>query len=188
MNPTLNQPRLPVSVPLQLPLRLAAAALLAEVAHLGWEHLQGGILTHHLLRSADLPGLYNGWGLLLLPALAAWAGWRIQKRMAASMPPVTVVAGGLLALLSGLALSGAFVAGQQDLAAGVLMGLLLLALLLPAYRAECWLGFVLGMAFTFGAVIPTVLGGLVAGLSALIHLLLKPAVVQAWVDVRQRNP
>ena len=177
MTPKLN--------PFRLPLRLAAFALLAEVAHLGWEHLHGGILTHHLMRRADLPGLYNGWGLLLLPALAAWAGWRIQKRLTAGARPAAVMAGGLLTLLVGLALSGAFATGQQDLAGGVFMGLLLLALLWPAYRAECWLGLVLGMGFIFGAVIPTLLGGIIAGLSALIHLALRPAVVQGWAALRR---
>ena len=136
------------------------------------------------MRRADLPGLYNAWGLLLVPALAGWAGWCIQKRLAAGARPATVIAGGLMALLAGMALSGAFVAGMQDLAAAVFMGLLTLALLLPAYRAECWLGLVLGMGFTFGAVIPSALGGIIAGLSALIHLVLKPAVLRGWAALK----
>jgi hypothetical protein len=64
------------------------------------------------------------------------------------------------------------------------MGVLVLALLLPAYRAECWLGLVLGMSFTFGAVIPTTVGGIIAGLSALIHLGLKPAIVRGWAVLK----
>ena len=177
MNPAWNSSR--------LPLRLAAGALLAELAHLAWEHLHGGILTHHIMRSAELPGLSNAWGLLLLPALAAWAGWRIETRRASGARPATLIASGLIALLLGLALSSAFAAGLQDLTFSIFIGVLVLAVLLPGYRAECWLGFVLGMSVTFGAVIPTVVGGIIAGLSALIHRGLKPAAVRGWAAFKR---
>jgi hypothetical protein len=42
---------------------------------------------------------------------------------------------------------------------------LLLALLLPAHRPESLLGFVLGMSWTFGAVLPALVGGVIAGLT-----------------------
>ncbi|WP_214278616.1 hypothetical protein, partial [Escherichia coli] len=48
--------------------------------HLGWEALHGGIAAHHLLQRADLPGLSNAWGLLVLPALAAWAAGRLPRQ------------------------------------------------------------------------------------------------------------
>lgn len=54
------------------------------------------------------------------------------------------------------------------------MGLFGAAVLLPAYRAECLLGFVLGMTFVFGAVIPTLIGSILVGLSALVQLLAWP--------------
>jgi hypothetical protein len=164
---------------------MGLGGLLIEVAHLLWEHLHGGVQTHHLMRSADLPGLHNAWGLLLLPALAAWAGWRIQRRLAAGTTPASVVMGGLLALLLGLALSSAFAAGQEGLTANIFMAVLLLALLLPGYRAECWLGFVLGMLFIFGAVITSATGGVLAGASALLHLGLVPFVQRCWAAYRQ---
>jgi hypothetical protein len=90
------------------------------------------------------------------------------------------MAGGLLALLLGLALSAAFATRLEDLTLAIFMTVLVLAVLLPGYRAECWLGFVLGMAFTFGAAIPTVIGGIIAGLSALIRLGLVPATARGW--------
>ena len=168
-----------------LKIRLAVLALIAELAHLGWEHLHGGILTHHFLRSGALPGLHNAWGLLLLPALAWWAGWRIEKRLAGGSPPGEVIVRGLMALLAGLALSAAFSAGLEGLSAAVFLGMLVLSLLLPVCRAECWLGLVLGMSFTFGAVIPTLLGAVLTGLSALLHLRLKPALARRWAAFRR---
>jgi len=171
--------------PSRLPLRMAAGALLVEIAHLAWEQLHGGILTHHFLRSDVLPGFSNAWGLLLLPALAAWAGARIERRLAAGTRAASVIAGGLTALLWGLAISLSFVAGLQELTSSLFFGMLVGGLLLPAFRAECWLGLVLGMSFTFGAVIPTTLGGVVAGLSAIIHLGIWPAMVRVWVAFRR---
>ena len=37
-------------------------------------------------------------------------------------------------------------------------GLLLLALFFPIYRSECFLGFVIGMSYTSGVILPTGFG------------------------------
>ena len=176
---------MPVPAFSRLPVRLAFVTLLVEAAHLSWEQLHGGIQTHHFLRSAALPGFSNAWGLLLLPALAVWAGGRIERRLAAGTRPVSVVVAGTLALLAGLALSVSFFAGLESVSSAMFFGMLVVALLLPVCRAECGLGLVLGMCFTFGAVIPMVVGALIAGLSALVHRGLKPVVMSAWVALRR---
>jgi hypothetical protein len=147
--------------------------------------MHGGMQTHHFMRSAALPGFSNAWGLLLLPGLAAWAGWRIEGRLATGTRPPWVLAAGVLALTAGLVLSAAFRADAQDLAGAVFLGILLVAAVLPVCRAECWLGLVVGMVFTFGPVIPSVIGAVIATLSALIHLALKPAMVRGWAALRR---
>lgn len=144
-----------------------ALVALLEAAHLAWEHLHGGIVSHHLLNDASLPAIWNGWGLLLLPALAWIASrrafhtvrgaWRLRAPFLRAL---------LAAALAGLALSAAFAFGREDIASGVLVGLLLAAVLVRAYRVECLLGFVLGMTCTFGAILPTLIGGGIALISA----------------------
>jgi hypothetical protein len=67
-------------------------------------------------------------------------------------------------------------------------GLLLLALLLPVYRAECVLGFVLGMAFVFGVVLPTAVATLIAAFSALIHRAIRPILVRLWLSLKRQEP
>lgn len=146
-------------------LTLAALALMAEALHLGWEALHGGIASHHLLQRADLPALSNAWGLLLLPALAAWAAGRLPRAAAAPRAWLPVALGFALPVLLGAALSLAFQLHLQVLTEALFFGLLLLALLLPAHRPECLLGYVLGMSWTFGAVLPTLVGGVIYGLS-----------------------
>jgi len=156
---------------------LVALALLAEALHLGWEALHGGILSHHLMQSANMPGISNAWGLLIVPALAAWAGGRLPRPGAAARGWLPVMLGFALPLplLLGTALSLAFQLKLQALTEAIFFGLLLLALLLPTHRPESLLGFVLGMSWTFGAVIPTLIGGVIAGLSWLLRGLARRA-------------
>lgn len=161
-------------------LTLAALALLAEALHLAWEALHGGIVTHHLMQRADLPGLSNAWGLLVLPALAAWAAGRLPSRPATARDWRPVAIGFALPLLLGAALSLAFTLQAQALTEAIFLGLLPLALLLPAHRPESLFGFVLGMSWTFGALLPTVIGGVIAGLS----WALRGLAHRAWHAVR----
>jgi len=162
---------------------LAALALLAEGLHLGWEATHGGIVSHHLFQHADLPGLSNAWGLLVLPALAAWAAGRWPARSAASTTTRArrqVALGFALPLMLGAALSLAFSFQQQTLTEILFFSLMLLAVLLPAHRPESLLGFVLGMSWTFGALLPTLIGGAIAVVSWLV----RSVVRRAWHVVR----
>jgi len=157
---------------------LIALVLLAESLHLGWEAWHGGIVTHHLMQRADLPGLSNAWGLLILPALAAWAAGRLPRPPMRSWLPFALGLG--LPLLLGAALSLAFHLQLQALTETLFFSLLLLAVLLPAHRPESLLGFVLGMSWTFGAVLPLLIGGVIAGLSWAV----RGAARRAWQAVR----
>jgi hypothetical protein len=92
--------------------------------------------------------------------------------------PVNVVVGFVGALMCGVLLAVAFTRHEGALASSVFLAQVLLALALPVYRAECVLGFVLGMTFTFGAVLPTAVGSLVAALSAVVHLGVRPVLAR----------
>ena len=139
---------------------------LGELGQLAWEHLHGGVVSHHILHRADMPAISNWWGLLVLPALTWFLAGRIQRRGT----DTRVIAGFAGSMLFGILLSVAFINHYDALASYMSGGMLVLALLLPVYRAECVLGFVLAMTFTFGAVLPTIAGSILAALSAFIHL------------------
>jgi hypothetical protein len=161
-------------------LMLILFVLLAEALHLGWEASHGGIVSHHLLQRSDLPGISNAWGLLILPALAAWAGRRLPRRRAAMREWAPVALGFALPLLLGAALSLAFQFQMQGVTEALFFGLLLMAVLLPAHRPESLLGFVLGMSWTFGAVLPLLIGSVIAGLSWIVRRLVR----RAWHAVK----
>ena len=169
---------------------LLVAICVAEAAHLVWEHLHGGIVSHHLLARRDLPAIWNGWGLVLLPALAWFASGRVSRRIAASRDPgrtvVHVAIGAAAGLLTGALLSAAFVQGREDLAGAVLVSAVALGVLLPAFRVECVSGFVVAMTFVFGAVLPLLIGSVVAAVSALAHRGVYPLLWRLWK--RTRHP
>src|SRR5690606_4885437 len=58
-----------------------AITILFVVGFLLWEHLNGGILSHHLMHHSDYPSISNWWGLLILPFLAWLSTVRIEKRV-----------------------------------------------------------------------------------------------------------
>ena len=157
-----------------------------------WEHVHGGVVSHHLLHRADLPAISNSWGVVLLPALTWFLTGRIQRRMALhsggteSTTALSVVVWFVGALMCGISLAVAFTRHEEALASSLFLGQVLLALALPVYRAECVLGFVLGMTFTFGAVLPTAVGSLLAALSAVVHLGVRPVLARLRTRVRGR--
>lgn len=180
----------------QLPrvrLALTVLATLAELANLAWEHFNGGVVSHHILDRSDLPAISNGWGALLVPVLTWFLIGRIQRRIAlrpdagqaASRLPLTVVVGFVVALLFGILIAICFTHGYETVLSYLFPGMVVLALLLPAYRAECVLGFALGMTLTFGAVLPTVIATIITIASALTQLWIYPLVMRQWAWLKK---
>ena len=173
---------------LRLRVGITALVLVAELAHLAWEHLNGGIVSHNLLDRADLPAISNAWGILVLPALAGFASGRVENRVArrsavdgtACGPPWSLITGFVGSLSLGILLSVAFSNDYETMASSLFLGMFALALLVRVYRAEYLLGFVVGMTFVFGAVLPTLIGSVIAAVSAVVHLGIRPFVVRLW--------
>lgn len=170
-------------------LRLGIVALVAafEAVHLAVEHLRGGIASHHLLADPTLPELWNGWGLVLLPLLAWYATGRAFSRAGLRWrlhrPFAWRVAGGLLV---GLALASAFELDAHTATRAVFGIAIVGGIALRAYRLDLALGFALGMAYTFGGVLPVLIGSAIAVLSAVLWLGVVP--VLRWTSTLLRRP
>ena len=144
---------------------------------LTWNYFHGGIPSHHLLAREDMPEFSNTWGGLLLPLLTWLLLYRIQRRLShfpveksnVSNPLINIVYGFAGALLFGIALSVIYTLRYSGIPGYMLMSLLIIALFVPIYRAEYLLGFVIGMTFTFGAVLPTFVGSVLAMIGAVIY-------------------
>lgn len=160
----------------RLPPLLALASLLFVAAHLIYEHLNGGVQSHHLLNRSDLPVISNWLGLIFLPILGWLFGARIRDRQASasqSRSSSGLWAGLVGALIYGAALAIAFELDASALLSSLFLCLFLLAFLFPVYRAEYALGFVVGMTITFGAVLPTLVAVILATLSVSARLVFR---------------
>ncbi len=136
-----------------------------------WRHFDTGVPAHHLLHNPELPRISDWFGGLLLPVLAWFLLGLTGRRLKATNAPKldTAVIGLAAGLAVGAAMSVSFFTGHESITGYLFFSLLPLALLLPVYRPECLLGFILGMCVGFGVVLPTLFGGLMALATFLIH-------------------
>ena len=160
-------------------------AFAAAAAHLAWEASHGGIRSHHLLNQADLPAVSNSWGLLVLPVLGWLAAYFVRCRAQSNAhAPSQALVAYMGSLVVGLALSAAFRLDLSSVTSGLFFAVLLSGVVLRTYRAEYVFGFVLGMTFVFGSVLPT-MAALVAGsVSVLAHFAVYPVVSALYKRVR----
>ncbi len=142
------------------------------------DYYHGGVPVHHLLNKDDLPGFSNWWGGLLLPLLSWFLLYRIQKRdkqqgKGRSNKP-TVFYGFIGALFTGIFFSILFSHGFENLLGYIMLVLLSIGLFLPTYRSEYMLGFVIGMTYTFGGILPTIIASILALAGLLMHEVIRP--------------
>lgn len=160
-----------------------AFSTLAMGGLLTWNHFNGGIPSHHVLADESLPLISNWWGGVLIPTLTWFLTGRIQKRIIRSGNSITshtlnqAIYGLFGGLSFGIILAVFFSFGNTDVPGYMILGLLALSFFFPIYRAECLLGFVFGMTYTFGAVLPTGIGSILALIGVAIFLLVRPGII-----------
>lgn len=152
---------------------------------LGWNYFHGGVPSHHILAREDLPKFSNWWGGMLLPLLTWLVLLRIQKReklnekqiLNLSNFPQKIIYGFVGALMYGILLALLFTFKFNEILGYFFPSVMILALFYPIYRAECLLGFVIGMTFTFGAVLPTGISSIISIIGFLIYNLIRPTIL-----------
>ncbi len=137
------------------------------------EYFSGGVITHHLLAQEDMPGFSNWWGLFTVTSLALIVLWLVDRRL--QQHPETkegsVLRAFFGALLFGVAMGVLWEFGMVEILSKAIWLPLVLALFLPVYRPEYLLGFVVGMAYTFGGILPILFGVVLLTGSFIIHKL-----------------
>jgi len=150
-----------------------------------WNHFHDGVLSHHILHREDLPSISNWWGGLLLPLLTLFLTYQIQKRIfnqnndSKIQPSILrpVILGFFSALLFGLMLALFFTQWNPNVSGYMMYSLFLLALFFPIYRAECLLGFVIGMTYSIGVVLPTIAGSVLALIVFIIYKYVRTVIL-----------
>ncbi|MBD0849300.1 hypothetical protein [Maribacter arenosus] len=136
-------------------------------SQLAWDYFHGGVPTHYLLHDDRFPGIPNWWGAAILPFFTWFLLYRIHKRidgrgmLVASENLRNIVLRFLSGVLVAVAIAVCFMNGIE--VTDYIMGsLFVLAFFFPLYKSEYLLGWVLGAAFTFGAILPMGFGSLLA--------------------------
>lgn len=174
----------------QIPIKIKAIIVVIVTilisGFLFWEHSNGGVTSHHILHQEDLPSISNWWSGLLLPVLTWFLLSRIEKRLEKQYAQAknTKSAIGrifwifLTGLCFGVLLSVSFVNEYKPILDNILYVLIGLSFIIPIFYAEFILGFILGMTYTFGAIIPTVFILIMAAIGMLTYRFIKPSVLR----------
>jgi hypothetical protein len=128
-----------------------------------WDYFHGGIPSHYILHNDELPGLSNSLGLLVLPLVTWFLLSRICKRIHTiekenkMHSTKKVCARFIIAFFFGIIMSVIF-SFKPDFTGYLMLLVFILAPFIRLYWSEYLLGYILGTAFTFGVIIPTVAG------------------------------
>lgn len=151
-----------------------------------WEHFHGGVTSHHLLHQQDLPSISNWWSGILLPILTWFLLSRIEKRLdrknsqtqQTNKAVSTVFWLFITGLVFGILLSTSFTNEYKPFLDNVLYLIIILSFIIPVYYSEFILGFILGMTYTFGAIIPTVFILIVAVIGLVAYRFIRPILLR----------
>lgn len=176
-----------------LRLRFVATLTLAYWALLAWQHFHDGVPAHSFAARDDMPAISNWWGALTIPVVSWALTGLIQGRLSAfgfdrhaadaSLRGSAVAFAA--ALTYGAAMAMMFSLDRNSAVLDALFfALPVIGAVVPIFRPEFVLGFVLGMTYTFGPVLPLVVAFGVALVSGLLHVLTRPLVTR----LRRRAP
>lgn len=161
--------------------QLTAGAFILTAAFILWEYFNGGVISHHLLARKDLPGLSNWWGLMTIPFLT-WLSLTIITKRESRRDKLNpngksftkvILQRFFVALLFGLVASVLWTFGFSDFLKYYILSPLVIAIFRPLYFSEYLLGFVIGMLFTFGGILPIIVGIVLLILCFLVNTLIR---------------
>lgn len=151
-----------------------------------WQHFNGGVPGHHILQRKDLPEISNWWGALLLPVLTWLLLNRIEKRLHKQVSltketksePIKILRLFFFGLTLGILIAVSFTNDYKLFLDNVLYIILMVSFIVPIYYAEFIGGFVLGMTYTFGAILPTIFILIFATFGFLIYRFIRPLLIR----------
>ena len=162
------------------------STLFAIIAILGltlWDHFHGGVPGHNLLKRKDLPKISNWWGLLTIPLVTYISLKRIEKRMnfrsdfTNQMFFKKHIVPFLIAFVYGFFIVVFSLTGNSKLSYLMFLILFLVALFVPIYKSEYFLGFVFGLTYTFGGALPVIIALVLSTVFYLLFNYIRPVFV-----------
>ncbi len=156
------------------------------------EHFHGGVASHHILQQQNLPAISNWWNGLILPTLTWFlidkTEKRIGKQSSQGQPTNNLQRQALRLFITGLGLgvliATSFTNGYTAFLDNVPYIILVLSLIIPIYYAEFILGFILGMTYTFGAILPTFFILILAAIGILTYGFIRPVIMKLTMKLK----
>jgi len=146
-----------------------------------WDYLHKGVPSHYFLQREDLPEISNWWGAIAVPLITWFLLIQVKKRVNNNKILDTnklnnTIYGFLGALLFGIIFSFLFTIGS-NIPGYMMIGVILLSFFIPLYKAEFLLGFVIGMTYTFGGVLPVLIGIILTIMFTIAYKILRTSIL-----------
>ena len=149
------------------------------------EHFFGGVITHHLLADPELPGASNWWGLLTVPILTWIVVSLIGRRQNNSdeskqnikKDNVQIIKRFLIALGFGTLFSVLWEFRLEEILQYLILLPVAIAFFVRVHWPECLLGFVLGMMYAFGGILPILVGIVLMLLSFIAYKVIRGGIL-----------
>jgi hypothetical protein len=157
-----------------------------------WEHFDGGVASHHILQQQNLPAISNWWNGLILPILTWFLIGRTEKRIGKQSlrgQQANKLQSQALRLFTaglglGVLIATSFTNGYSALLDNVPYIILVLSLIIPIYYSEFILGFILGMTYTFGAILPALFILILAAIGIFTYRFIRPVIMKLTMKLK----
>ncbi len=158
---------------------------------LTWDFFHGGVPSHHLLANENLPEISNWWGVITLPFVSFFLLTRMKKRISGEATYQNLkklfLFPFLFSLLYAILLAVSFSTGNTEISSLLFKSIPLIALFFPIYYAEYVLGFIIGLTYTFGGVLPIIIGGVMAIFSYVVYNYLRALILLIWAKINNTD-
>jgi hypothetical protein len=179
----------------QLKLIITASITVLIAGLLIWQHFNGGVPSHSFLQRDDFPEMSNWWGLLILPVLSWILLGRIESRLSKEgnksldqKPSYQkIIALFIAGLVWGIIIAVSFTNNYKTVLDLVPLVFLILSFFIPIFYSEFILGFILGMTYTLGAILPTIFVLVFAAVGFLIYRFLRPLLLKLFLMFMKKN-
>lgn len=164
-----------------------------ESSLLFWDYYHGGVPSHHLLNRKDLPKISNWWGGIVLPLATYISLNSIKKRI--NFDPVLnkqnlktqFLWPFIIALLYAVSIAVSFSTGNSQISGLLFPAIFVIALFFPIYKSEYFLGFIIGLTYTFGGVLPILIGLFLAIIGFLLFKFIRPIFILIGTKIGIKN-
>jgi hypothetical protein len=149
-----------------------------------WDHFHGGVPSHHFLANDELPKISNWWGLISVPVISYLLLNNIKTRIKSESDQIPVkfikkeCYSFLIGTIYAIMLALSFTYGYTQISSLLFLGLPAIALFFPIYHPSYLLGFLVGMMYTFGGVLPIFIGGVMSIICYFIFIIFHPILIK----------